>query len=171
MDESRVSSCSMSTIGDRGRGSNEYEKGRKRLNDELQGPDISGFPLAFLTSFSKPEPTTRSCFNRHEASSPFRPSSFWGTILALFHRKSRWWFPHIHRISNRLYAKVLPNHDRPRIVNMLLRSCGERANQIRLAERAEAKVGWAGCEGAGARCGWGDFRPRQRCYTAVRSWK
>jgi hypothetical protein len=28
------------------------------------------------------------------------------------------------------------------------------------------KVGWAGCDGAGARCGCGDLGRRQRPYTA-----
>ena len=46
------------------------EKGRKRVNVELQGPHVSGFPLAFLTSFFE---TSTNVL--HGACSPFRSSS------------------------------------------------------------------------------------------------
>lgn len=44
------------------------EKGRKKANVELQGPDASRLPVGFLNFFlCKPEPIGSSRFNRREA--------------------------------------------------------------------------------------------------------
>ena len=51
-------------VGARGGGSIVMRctmKGRRRVNAELQGPDASGFPLAFLTSSFANLNQTRSC--------------------------------------------------------------------------------------------------------------
>ena len=52
MDESRSSSCSISTIGDRERGLIPFKE-RKRVNVELRVLDVSGkFPTRFLNVLS-----------------------------------------------------------------------------------------------------------------------
>jgi hypothetical protein len=72
--------------------------GRERTKEgecRVAGPDLSRFLYFFL---------------RHEACSPPRSSSSKPI------RKSSWWFPPVHRISNRLSEKVLPNDGWFRIV-------------------------------------------------------
>ena len=68
MDGSRLLSCSMSTIGDRGQGSNESPWSRQG-----EGAGCIWLATGFLSfSLCKPEPP---CFNEHEACLPLRSSS------------------------------------------------------------------------------------------------